>query len=151
MRVWESPTFEYFSFTYKDFFGAFVSLLLSFYRGIYLWVPLVFLFFLSVVYEGTRAVSRFLSAAFQFRAAELAEVYQERCLPCLCVFILLALFSAAAKGNLSLTVVNFFKDSGNIPEAIQSYSTALKLKPDFPDAFCNLAHCLQVCFPVCYV
>lgn len=37
-----------------------------------------------------------------------------------------------------------FQDSGNVPEAIQSYSTALKLKPDFPDAFCNLAHCLQV-------
>ena len=38
----------------------------------------------------------------------------------------------------------FFKDSGNIPEAIQSYRTALKLKPDFPDAYCNLAHCLQI-------
>jgi len=25
-----------------------------------------------------------------------------------------------------------------------SYSTALKLKSDFPDAFCNLAHCLQI-------
>ena len=37
------------------------------------------------------------------------------------------------------------KDSGNIPEAIQSYRTALKLKPNFPDAYCNLAHCLQVC------
>ena len=36
------------------------------------------------------------------------------------------------------------KDSGNIPEAIQSYRTALKLKPNFPDAYCNLAHCLQV-------
>jgi protein O-GlcNAc transferase len=36
------------------------------------------------------------------------------------------------------------KDSGNIPEAIQSYRTALKLKPDFPDAYCNLAHCLQI-------
>jgi protein O-GlcNAc transferase len=34
--------------------------------------------------------------------------------------------------------------SGNIPEAIHSYSTALKLKSDFPDAFCNLAHCLQI-------
>ena len=32
----------------------------------------------------------------------------------------------------------------NIPEAIASYRTALKLKPDFPDAYCNLAHCLQV-------
>lgn len=36
------------------------------------------------------------------------------------------------------------QDSGNIPEAIQSYRTALKLKPDFPDAYCNLAHCLQI-------
>lgn len=36
------------------------------------------------------------------------------------------------------------QDSGNIPEAIQSYRTALKLKPSFPDAYCNLAHCLQV-------
>uniref|UniRef100_A0A8C2EAZ7 UDP-N-acetylglucosamine--peptide N-acetylglucosaminyltransferase 110 kDa subunit n=1 Tax=Cyprinus carpio TaxID=7962 RepID=A0A8C2EAZ7_CYPCA len=36
------------------------------------------------------------------------------------------------------------KDSGNIPEAIASYRTALKLKPDFPDAYCNLAHCLQI-------
>lgn len=26
----------------------------------------------------------------------------------------------------------------------QSYRTALKLKPDFPDAYCNLAHCLQI-------
>lgn len=34
--------------------------------------------------------------------------------------------------------------TGNIPEAIQSYRTALKLKPDFPDAYCNLAHCLQI-------
>lgn len=30
------------------------------------------------------------------------------------------------------------KDSGNIPEAIASYRTALKLKPDFPDAFCKI-------------
>ena len=36
------------------------------------------------------------------------------------------------------------QDSGSIPEAIASYRTALKLKPDFPDAYCNLAHCLQV-------
>ena len=42
--------------------------------------------------------------------------------------------------------ISFFvlQDSGNIPEAIQSYKTALKLKPDFPDAFCNLSHCLQI-------
>jgi len=39
--------------------------------------------------------------------------------------------------------MTFFQDSGNIPEAIQSYRTALKLKPDFPDAYCNLADCLQ--------
>lgn len=45
----------------------------------------------------------------------------------------------------SLThAVLLFQDSGNIPEAIASYRTALKLKPDFPDAYCNLAHCLQV-------
>ena len=42
------------------------------------------------------------------------------------------------------TLYIFFQDSGNIPEAIASYRTALKLKPDFPDAYCNLAHCLQV-------
>jgi len=40
--------------------------------------------------------------------------------------------------------MTLFQDSGNIPEAIQSYRTALKLKPDFPDAYCNLAHCLQI-------
>lgn len=46
-----------------------------------------------------------------------------------------------------LNISVFFgpQDSGNIPEAIASYRTALKLKPDFPDAYCNLAHCLQVC------
>ena len=43
-----------------------------------------------------------------------------------------------------LSIIYFFQDSGNIPEAIQSYRTALKLKPNFPDAYCNLAHCLQV-------
>lgn len=51
-----------------------------------------------------------------------------------------------------------YKDSGNIPEAINSYTTALRLKTDFPDgnslsswnllppclAFCNLSHCLQI-------
>ena len=45
---------------------------------------------------------------------------------------------------LGLSHYCFHKDSGNIPEAIQSYRTALKLKPNFPDAYCNLAHCLQV-------
>lgn len=44
----------------------------------------------------------------------------------------------------SVVELSYVKDSGNIPDAIQSYSTALKLKPDFPDAFCNLAHCLQI-------
>ncbi|KAK2713102.1 hypothetical protein QYM36_011710 [Artemia franciscana] len=52
---------------------------------------------------------------------------------------------------MSTRAVHFYRnptaDSGNIPEAIQSYKTALKLKPDFPDAFCNLCHCLQI---VCY-
>lgn len=47
--------------------------------------------------------------------------------------------------NLIITVHFGLQDSGNIPEAIASYRTALKLKPDFPDAYCNLAHCLQVC------
>ena len=47
---------------------------------------------------------------------------------------------ADAHSNLA----SVHKDSGNIPEAIQSYRTALKLKPNFPDAYCNLAHCLQV-------
>merc|ERR1719341_769446 len=47
---------------------------------------------------------------------------------------------ADAHSNLA----SVHKDSGNIPEAIQSYRTALKLKPDFPDAYCNLAHCLQI-------
>ena len=37
-----------------------------------------------------------------------------------------------------------FQDAGAVPDAIQAYSTALKLRPDFPDAFCNLAHCLQI-------
>ena len=37
--------------------------------------------------------------------------------------------------NLNFLLI---QDSGNIPEAIQSYRTALKLKPNFPDAFCNL-------------
>uniref|UniRef100_A0A8C5AY44 UDP-N-acetylglucosamine--peptide N-acetylglucosaminyltransferase 110 kDa subunit n=1 Tax=Gadus morhua TaxID=8049 RepID=A0A8C5AY44_GADMO len=46
--------------------------------------------------------------------------------------------------NGSVLTHNGKRDSGNIPEAIASYRTALKLKPDFPDAYCNLAHCLQV-------
>ncbi len=47
--------------------------------------------------------------------------------------------------SVFIWIVLPLKDSGNIPEAIASYRTALKLKPDFPDAYCNLAHCLQVC------
>lgn len=47
---------------------------------------------------------------------------------------------ADAHSNLA----SIHKDSGSIPEAISSYRMALKLKTDFPDAFCNLAHCLQV-------
>ena len=38
----------------------------------------------------------------------------------------------------------FQTDSGNIQEAIHSYRTALRLKADFPDAYCNLAHCQQI-------
>lgn len=49
-----------------------------------------------------------------------------------------------------ILINQFFQDSGNIPEAIQSYRTALKLKPEFPDAFCNLAHCLQVIFKILF-
>jgi protein O-GlcNAc transferase len=41
-------------------------------------------------------------------------------------------------------ILYFFQNLENIPEAIQSYQTALKLKPDFPDAYCNLAECLQI-------
>lgn len=64
--------------------------------------------------------------------------------------LLLIGFAAFSRVKLSIdgfliTSCFFFsKDSGNIPEAIASYRTALKLKPDFPDAYCNLAHCLQV-------
>ena len=47
--------------------------------------------------------------------------------------------------HVSSWFIFILQDAGNISEAIQSYKTALKLKPDFPDAFCNLAHCLQVC------
>ncbi len=46
--------------------------------------------------------------------------------------------------NGCLSKCFYRQDSGNIPEAIQSYRTALKLKPNFPDAYCNLAHCLQI-------
>ena len=36
------------------------------------------------------------------------------------------------------------QDSGNIPEAIASYKTALRLKPDLSEPYCGLTHCLQV-------
>ena len=41
-------------------------------------------------------------------------------------------------------LVLFHQDTGNIGEAISGYRAALRLKSDFPDAFCNLAHCLQI-------
>jgi tetratricopeptide (TPR) repeat protein len=41
------------------------------------------------------------------------------------------------------THITFFQDLENFPQAIQLYRKALKLKPDFPDAYCNLADCLQ--------
>ena len=44
---------------------------------------------------------------------------------------------ASAHGNL----VSIYNDSGSIPEAIVSNQMALKLKPDFPDAYYNLPHC----------
>ena len=36
------------------------------------------------------------------------------------------------------------QDSGNIPEAITSYKVALKLRPDYPYAYCEISNCLQV-------
>lgn len=41
-------------------------------------------------------------------------------------------------------LASIHQDSENIPEAIASDYTAVKLKPDFPDAYYNLAHCLQI-------
>ncbi|XP_026807762.1 UDP-N-acetylglucosamine--peptide N-acetylglucosaminyltransferase 110 kDa subunit-like isoform X2 [Rhopalosiphum maidis] len=35
------------------------------------------------------------------------------------------------------------KDSDNFIDAIQTYETVLKLKPDFPEVYCNLVQCLQ--------
>ena len=52
--------------------------------------------------------------------------------------------SAVVTSEMIRVFLALLQDSGNIPEAIASYKTALKLKTDFPDAFCNLAHCLQV-------
>ena len=34
--------------------------------------------------------------------------------------------------------------TGNFPEAIASYKTALNLKPDIPEAYGGLEKCLQV-------
>ncbi|CEF64055.1 O-glycosyltransferase [Strongyloides ratti] len=48
---------------------------------------------------------------------------------------------ADAHSNLA----SIYKDTGNYPEAIKSYRTAMRLKGNqFPDAFCNLVHCLQI-------
>jgi hypothetical protein len=47
-------------------------------------------------------------------------------------------------GGTCAECITFFQYLGNIPEAILSYCTALKIKPDFPDAYCNLVHCLQI-------
>ena len=52
--------------------------------------------------------------------------------------------NTAVTSEIIMVLLIWLQDSGNIPEAIASYKTALKLKTDFPDAFCNLAHCLQV-------
>lgn len=35
-------------------------------------------------------------------------------------------------------------DSGHVEAAIKSYKQALLLRPDFPEATCNLLHTLQV-------
>jgi len=37
-----------------------------------------------------------------------------------------------------------YKDSGHVETAIISYKQALQLRPDFPEATCNLLHTLQV-------
>uniref|UniRef100_A0A0K0EYK9 Probable UDP-N-acetylglucosamine--peptide N-acetylglucosaminyltransferase SPINDLY n=1 Tax=Strongyloides venezuelensis TaxID=75913 RepID=A0A0K0EYK9_STRVS len=48
---------------------------------------------------------------------------------------------ADAHSNLA----SIYKDAGNYSEAIKSYRTAMRLKGNqFPDAFCNLVHCLQI-------
>lgn len=66
-------------------------------------------------------------------------------LSCWILCLLRTLLLPVLESHIYLFIYFFcLKDSGNIPEAIQSYRTALKLKPSFPDAYCNLAHCLQV-------
>uniref|UniRef100_A0A8D3BKP7 UDP-N-acetylglucosamine--peptide N-acetylglucosaminyltransferase 110 kDa subunit n=1 Tax=Scophthalmus maximus TaxID=52904 RepID=A0A8D3BKP7_SCOMX len=64
--------------------------------------------------------------------------------PAHCVTVVISPTFADAYSNMGNTLKEMQDDSGNIPEAIASYRTALKLKPDFPDAYCNLAHCLQI-------
>lgn len=46
---------------------------------------------------------------------------------------------AEAHANLA----SAYKDSGLSESAIQSYRHALLLRPNFPEAFCNLLHTLQ--------
>ena len=37
----------------------------------------------------------------------------------------------------------YFQDVGNTAEAIQYFDYALRIRPNFPEAFCSRAHCLQ--------
>ncbi|CAN1729688.1 Probable UDP-N-acetylglucosamine--peptide N-acetylglucosaminyltransferase SEC [Linum perenne] len=46
---------------------------------------------------------------------------------------------AEAHANLA----SAYKDSGRVEAAVKSYSQALVLRPDFPEATCNLLHTLQ--------
>ena len=55
-------------------------------------------------------------------------------------FDLLLRFTAFQCTALVLGSDSEVRPGGNPP----SYRTALKLKPDFSDAYCNLAHCLQI-------
>ena len=57
--------------------------------------------------------------------------------------VYLITFKVLCKSSETFTS-SIYKDAGQIPEAIQSYKMALKLKPEFHDAYCNLAHCMQV-------
>ncbi|KAL7671437.1 hypothetical protein ACOME3_006335 [Neoechinorhynchus agilis] len=43
-----------------------------------------------------------------------------------------------------LQMASTLKDRGDIDGAISSYRVAIRIRPDFPDAVCSLAHCLQV-------
>ncbi|XP_025206791.1 UDP-N-acetylglucosamine--peptide N-acetylglucosaminyltransferase 110 kDa subunit-like isoform X2 [Melanaphis sacchari] len=42
-----------------------------------------------------------------------------------------------------IKVGSIHKDSDNFIDAIRAYETVLKLKPDFPEVYCNLVQCLQ--------